>query len=77
MMEFMRMYVHYVAVKQVINTKYFCRLKLSAQALYFHLLNRANDDGYIESNIVEQACILIGAKNMDVYDITDIGFTIR
>ena len=63
-----------MAAKKVINTVSFCRLKLSAQALYFHLLNRANDDGYVESNIVNQVCKLIGAKNTDVSDITNIGF---
>lgn len=66
-----------MAAKQVINTISFCKLKLSAQALYFHLLYRANDDGYVESNIANQVCKLIGAQNTDVADLTKTGFAIK
>lgn len=52
--------------KKVINTLCFCNLPLSAQALYFHLINRCNDEGFIDNGHVNAVVKIIRANSFDL-----------
>lgn len=59
----------------VIDTDDFSELPLSAQALYFHIGMRADDDGFIPN--VRSLCRVLGAKEKDVSLLAAKGFLLR
>ena len=58
--------------KEVVETDLFLQLPLSAQALYFHIGMRADDDGFIDPPTVTlRAC---GARSKDLQALIQGGF---
>ena len=60
--------------KEITNTDRFQSLKLSAQALYFHLGINADDDGFIGNPLSITKCI--GASPGDLKILVDSGYLI-
>ena len=59
----------------VVGTDTFLDLPLSAQALYFHLMRNADDDGIIAS--ARSIIRMVGASNSDLDALTGAGFILK
>ena len=60
--------------KTIIDSDEFLSLPLTAQALYFHLSMRADDDGFINNaNIIQR---MIAASTTDMHALIESGFII-
>lgn len=69
-----------MATKRMINNNVvgadrFLDLPLSTQALYFHLMRNADDDGIIAS--ARSIIRMVGASNSDLDALTDAGFILK
>ena len=60
--------------KSVIDSDEFLTLPLTAQALYFHISMRADDDGFINNPKIIQR--MIGASANDIASLIENGFVI-
>lgn len=59
---------------EIVDTDKFMGLSLSAQALYFHLGMRADDDGFV--SVAKKIMFFIGCSQKDLKQLVDNGFVI-
>lgn len=52
--------------KSIIDSDSFLNLPLTAQALYFHICMRADDDGFVNNPVVIQRMVGASHKEMDI-----------